>query len=177
MKKTLVLASAVALLAGCAAKNNINTIDGAKSSDKTVEQRVVAQEATINKLNDQMELMGKNLIFLNKKVKSQEEMLNSGVNSSTAIEVVSESAAPSTVAMISGNLTKFQPSTFSIAVTTPVYNSNGDEVTAWNQGRRFTSYQQDGNFYKVSGYSSKGKRWAKTNQELYIPMENAQQVR
>ena len=181
MKKSLVFVASVVLVTGCATKS-INEVEKA-STKSTLEQKVVQQEVTINKLNNQMELMGKNLIFLNKKVKSQEDMLNGTTQAqATTVQVLPEeiaSAVGTTSAPMVNidSLVKFKPTTFTIVATTPIYNANGEEVNSWNVGKRFTSYLKSDNFYKVSGYSAAGRRWAKTNQDLYVPIENTQQAR
>jgi TolA-binding protein len=173
--KMIVLATSLALLSGCATKSANPEDANGEVVEVPTEVKVQQQEEQITKLNDQVELMGKNLAFLNKKVKEQEDMLKGGGSVSTQHSTVSIIDGNNR-AQIDPNLVKFRAATFEVTNDTLIYNANGEQIDTWKTGMRFTSYSKAGEFYKVSGYSQRGK-WGKARSAMFIHMNSTTQVR
>ena len=66
---------------------------------------------------------------------------------------------------------KFKPSTFKLDEDSSLFDKpNGITITKWQEGKRFTAYEESNNFIKISGEIDKSG-WKKVNKPLWIKKE------
>jgi len=176
MKSFILIIVALFIMQGCSQKTVQKEPNNQDALIKQLYNKIYTLENKIKNIST--EVSKEDITRINNEIVYHEEILTALIKDVGLLRDKKQLASSQKIVIkepsMAGEEDHFEPLTFKLIRKSEIINSGNDVLYVWEEGRSFTSYIKQGEFYKITGFFV-DKKWKKTDKDLWIAIEDVVQ--